>query len=289
MRPPRQMSEGMLKTSDGKKLHLRVTEPRAPCVGSLLVVHGWGEHLGSYDELAEDMSKRGFQVWRFDLRGHGRSGGLRGHTPSFQRLVEDFSEVQARVHAESPRPNRLFVLGHSMGGLLVLRALQTGAVRPQGACVSAPWLKTVMPVAAWKRRLARVMNLIVPFVPVWTPIDPAMLTSDLERIRAREDDRLVHSWITPRLAQEVSRVQETVLKEPTVRGVPLLVLIPQDDPVVDPETTTHFVKRLSESEVTVVVIKGARHEPLNEVDRRDRFDEVGAFFLRLSAGDPRAQ
>ncbi len=279
-------SDGVVETSDGKRLHVHVTEPRGRCVGSLLVVHGWGEHLGCYAELAGDMARRGLQVWRFDLRGHGRSRGLRGHAPSFQRLVQDLREIQARVLAESARPDRLFILGHSMGGLLVLRALQTGALRPRGACVSAPWLKTGMPVVPWKARLAGVLNLVLPFLPIRHPIEASMLTSDPERIRAREDDPHVHSWITPRLAQEVSRTQDAVLKDPTVGGVPLLVLIPQDDPVVDPDTTAHFVKRLTESEVEVVLVEGARHEPLNEVDRRDRFDEVGAFFLRLSGEDP---
>ncbi|NNF29304.1 MAG: hypothetical protein HKN73_18910, partial [Gemmatimonadetes bacterium] len=128
-----------------------------------------------------------------------------------------------------------------------------------------------------------------PVLPFPNPLDGDWLTRDPERRRIREQDPLVHHWITPRLAEEVRRAQLDALNTSRPVSVPLLALIPLDDPVVDPEVTAHFMERLEDPEPEIVLIEGARHEPFNEVDRRERFDEVGGFFLRLSEQERRAR
>ena len=271
-----------LRASDGTTLYVQVVTPEGELRGAVLVVHGWGEHQGLYDEFTEALVGRGWLVWRYDQRGHGRSEGRRGHTSSFHRLVEDLREVWRFMESEGPGAPRRFLLGHSMGGLVVLRALQVRAIAPDGVCLSAPWLKTRIPVPGWKAWLSRVLDRVCPILPFPNPIGSDMLTSDPERRRIRDEDPRVHHWITPRLAEEVRRAQFAALNTAPPQSVPLLALIPLADPVVDPQVTAHFVDRWKHPETRIVLVEGARHEPLNEVDRRDRFDEVGAFFLRLS-------
>ena len=277
-----------LRASDGVLLHVREDRPPGPPAGIVLIVHGWGEHQGRYDEFAAFLTDLGFAVWRYDQRGHGRSAGRRGHASAFHRLIEDLGQVWQFVGDRAGLVSPHFVLGHSMGGLLVIRALQTDAIRPDGACLSAPWLSTRLPVPVWKEILARVLNRLCPILPFPNPLDGAMLTRDPERRRDREADPLVHDWITPRLAEEVRRAQSEALNTVGLRSVPVLALIPLGDPVVAPDVTAHFMERLSDPEAEIVLIEGARHEPLNEVDRRERFDEVGGFFLRLSEEGRRA-
>lgn len=281
-------SPSSLRAGDGTELYIRTDFPPDRPRGILLVVHGWGEHQGLYDEFVGHLTGRGLAVWRYDQRGHGRSGGRRGHAAAFGRLVQDLGEVWRLLEAHAPPGSPRFVLGHSMGGLVVIRALQTGAIRPDGVCLSAPWLKTRLPVPGWKALLSRVMDRLLPSLPFPNPLEPEMLTRDAERRRIREQDPLVHHWITPRLAEEVRRAQVDALNSSWPASVPVLALIPLADPVVDPEVSVHFVERLGDPEPEIVLVEDARHEPLNEVDRRQRFDEVGGFFLRLSQEEPGA-
>jgi acylglycerol lipase len=111
----------LINTSDGKILFLRVWEPSVPSKVAVLVFHGITGYSGFYNTIGMPVSEAGYTVLGLDLRGHGLSDGKRGDYPSKQRLLKDISETISFVKMKFPV---LILLGHSLGNLVALEALQ---------------------------------------------------------------------------------------------------------------------------------------------------------------------
>ena len=276
--------EHNVRTKDGLSLLVRSTQPHVPrsCV---VVVHGWGEHSGRYDELSEELLGRGHAVWTYDQRGHGRSDGIRGHAPRFSNLVEDLRAVTTYALQETRDPGRgtgggipLMVLGHSMGGLVTLRAVQLGAVSPDGLVFSAPWLAIGTKVPLWKRWLGEIMALSFDSTPIKNPIRPERVTRDPGKMREILQDPLVHGSMTPRLFKEIEAAQRRVFQDSSRLSPRVLFFLPGDDTVVDSAVTRSFISGLPEEGRELIEVPDGRHELFNDLDRRSRFEELGGFF-----------
>ena len=221
---------------------------------------------------------RGLSVHAYDQRGHGRSDGRRGDAPSFDRLVADLNHVASSIvgrptKEKSTEGTSWFVVGHSMGGLVVLRFLQTrrghGAL---GAVLMAPWLATARRVPPWKRLLGRLVGAVAPGLPFPTGMDPDVLTRDPGRLAARARDEHAHSVISPRLFEEVEKAQVAALRAPAVGEV--LFVVPGDDLLVDAGVTSAYATRQDQEATTVLDVPGARHEAWNDLPREDVFRGV---------------
>ena len=113
-----------IRTADGLSLHVtRWVPPTAPR-GTVVLVHGLGEHAGRYTHVAAALNAAGWRVLACDQRGHGQSAGPRGGIAAPDSLLADLSRVLDSARAEQPGP--LVLLGHSLGGLVVQRSRSTG-------------------------------------------------------------------------------------------------------------------------------------------------------------------
>ena len=111
-----------LTTTDGLQLHYRCWKPELPARAEVFLIHGYNEHIGRYEHVAAAMNAAGFRFHAMDLRGHGTSEGLRGHTPSWDQFLGDVNLLLDQGESDLPS----FLYGHSMGGGIVLSyALQT--------------------------------------------------------------------------------------------------------------------------------------------------------------------
>lgn len=250
------------------RLHYRcweVAEPR----GVVLISHGLAEHSGRYVELAQDFARAGLSTYALDLRGHGRSDGRRGHARRFVRYIHDLERFRRRVAGvvdEVP----VVLLGHSLGGLVVIRYLQEyPAVPLRGAVISAPLLGVAMDVPRWKEQLGRFLYYAVPALPMSTGLDPAYLSHDPQVVEAYERDPLVHDRITPRAYGEVRREMERAFTHIARIRVPMLFLVPSQDRIARPDEMQRFARQASRdgADVEVLTYAGMYHEVLNETRR----------------------
>src|SRR5262245_5086694 len=102
---------------DGTTLH-ELTWPASTPRGAVAIIHGYGEHIGRYDQVGKALAARGLTVRGIDFRGHGQSSGARGHIQRFDEYLDDLAALAARC---PERP--LFLLAHSMGGLVAAEYL----------------------------------------------------------------------------------------------------------------------------------------------------------------------
>ncbi|HSU17965.1 MAG TPA: lysophospholipase [Longimicrobium sp.] len=251
----------------------------------LLLSHGLGEHAGRYAAVARDLAPRGIEVHALDHRGHGRSRGIRGHTARFGKLVDDFDRFAAGVMERAPRDVPVFLLAHSLGGLIGIRWLET---RPRaelcGAILSAPLLGIAKQAARWKTALSGFLSKALPWIPIPNEVDPAELSSDSAYTRSYREDPLVHDKISPRLYTEMVGAMRDAFAEKDRISLPLLFVVPGADTIVREEATLRFAESLR-GDVTVRRYPGFHHESLNELDRaRPIADLLGWMEERIGGG-----
>ena len=260
-------NDGSIVGVGGLRLAYRTWEaPNARA--ALVVVHGLGEHSGRYAEFGERMADYGFSTYAIDLRGHGLSDGRRGHSPSFDVFLQELDRFRREVEGLADFRVPLFLLGHSMGGLIALRYQEEYSARFQAAIIVSPWLATAVPVPRWKATLANALGRVFPSLPMHTRLDAALLSRDPDIVRAYRDDPLVHDYLTPRLFAELSTAMGLALQRSDKLREPLLILVPTDDRIVVAERAIRFSKSITgTADVTVRTFPGHYHELLNELDR----------------------
>jgi alpha-beta hydrolase superfamily lysophospholipase len=236
----------------------------------LILVHGIGEHSGRYERLAQELRANGVSVFAHDLRGHGRSSGRRGHISRFDDFTSDLRDFHAHVRQMAGEMPPIFLMGHSLGGLISLRCLQQYPEMPwRGAILSAPALGLRMQVPLWKRVAARVLSTGLPWLALDSGIDAADLSHDPEIVEAYLRDPLVHRRISARLFAEMQTASATAGARMAEVAVPnLLLLLPLDDRICDPDASREVAARLpSATALTVHEYADAYHEVLNETCR----------------------
>lgn len=278
--------EGNVLGAQGTRLFWRAWDaPRAR--GSLLLVHGLGEHSGRYGAFSRHLAEAGISVFAFDLRGHGRSEGPRGDVGAFPHYLQDLLAMEEVVERESPEDRPRFLLGHSLGGLIGLRRLQIFQAPYSGAVFSAPWLATALP--GWMRSLGSFLGLALPGISLPSGLRSGKLTRDPEMARAWEEDPMNYARITPRLFREVERVQKEVLDHRGAFRPPLLFLVPSGDQVVRSAVTEAFARGIVGGEIRVEILPGRLHEPLNDLGREEVVARVAHWLeekMSVPPGDP---
>ncbi len=259
-------NEGYVETVDRLRLHYRTWEVDEP-VAALLVVHGLFEHGGRYAELGGHMAGHGYSTFALDLRGHGASEGRRGHVRRFSALLQDVDRFRREVQGLVPVNLPLFLLGHSMGGLIAIRYLQEYEFPFEGAVITSPWLGNAEPMAEWMRVVMGLLDRVLPALPVPFRVDPHELTHDDERAADSRDDPRIHRTITARLFAEASKAIDDAIEDRGRIGVSVLFLVAGDDRLVDADRSASFARSLAGDDVTVEVLEGKYHEVLQERDR----------------------
>jgi alpha-beta hydrolase superfamily lysophospholipase len=226
------------------------------------LVHGLGEHIGRFARLARRLNAAGFVAVGFDLRGHGRSGGPRGHTPSYEALMDDLADFLGEVRARYARLP-LFLYGHSMGGNLVLNfCLRRGPVL-QGAIATSPWLKLAIEAPPLKLALANALDPVLPGFTQKSGLEIQALSHDEQILDDYRSDPLVHDRISTRLFKSMRESGLWALKHAAEFPVPLLLMQGTADRIIFIEATREFA-RLAGKRVTWHAWDGMYHETHNE-------------------------
>ena len=270
---PVKQSHGYMEGVGRLRLHYRTWELENP-EAAVILVHGMFEHARRYEELAEYLAGHGLSTFVLDLRGHGASEGRRGHVRSFDVLLQDLDRFRREVRGLVTVDLPLFLIGHSLGGLVGLRYLEEYEVSFHGAVITSPWLGTAVSIPRWQVLMAAVLNRVLPAFPFPFKLDASELTQDPDRAADYRDDPQIHSTITPRLFTEISSAIETALRRGDRIGVPVLFLLAGADTIVDTQRSLAFARSLPSQDITVEVLEGQYHEVLQERDRAQTMAEV---------------
>jgi alpha-beta hydrolase superfamily lysophospholipase len=265
--------EGWFTGAGGTSLFRRTWRSTGPSRAVLINLHGLGDHGGLYPALVEHFTGRGITVHAPDLRGNGRSAGRRGYIERWEEYREDLDRFVALVREEeSDRP--LFLLGNSLGGLIVLDYVQNR--RPEGirgVIVASPPLGR-LGVPAPLMALGRLMSRVWPSFSVRTGMDLTGLARDPAVVATVLADPLFHRLGTARLSTEVvaaiARMHEAAPGFP----LPLLVLHGGKDRMVSPDGSRAFVPRVGHPDHELREYPDAYHALFADIGREQVLTDV---------------
>lgn len=197
---------------------------------SVLIVHGLGEHSGRYEAVGDQLTTAGLEVFAYDQRGMGGSGGRRGDVERWSLFLDDLGERLAVVKAGAAgRP--LVLYGHSLGGLDVAGYLLSPRPRPDLAVLSSPALDSAIP--GWKKRLAVVLARVAPRTEIPNGVKGETISRDPSVAAKTVDDPFCVKFSTARFGAAALAEQARVRRECTGGfGIPTLVLHGEDDGLV---------------------------------------------------------
>jgi alpha-beta hydrolase superfamily lysophospholipase len=250
---------------DGTQLYFQGWEPETSPRAAVCLVHGLGEHSGRYAHVGLRLNDAGFSLLGFDLRGHGRSGGPRGHTSSYDTILDDISRLVDEAAALFPGQPR-FLYGHSMGGGLVLNYALRRRPSLAGVIATSPWLRLALAPSPAKLALARATGHLLPTFTQSNGLNPADLSRDPEVVRAYESDPLVHGRISSRLAVSVLDAGEWALAHAAEFALPLLITHGSADRITSAEASREFARHVS-GDSTFRLWEGFYHETHNEPEK----------------------
>lgn len=272
-------SHDALLTEDGLQLPARAWLPDEGGSERAVVVllHGFGEHIGRYDRLATRLVREGYAVRGFDQRGHGYAPGVRANVDHFDRFARDAARFVGQVAALHPgRPLVLF--GHSMGGVVAARALQLGLATPQLLVLSSPAFLLGAEVPGWARRLLALIARPFPNLPT-VRLDTRQLSRDAAEVRAYDTDPAVfHGPVKARIASEMARAGAQAIAEGARITVPTLIVHGKDDQVTLASGSGALMGKLSGRDAQLKLYDEGPHELFNDPLRERVTIDVLAWF-----------
>lgn len=254
---------GTLDASDKTKLFFR-NRPVENEIARLVLVHGLGEHSGRYDHVIRLLNGKGISVLAYDHRGHGKSGGKRGHIIRFDEYLTDLNQMLEKAAGGMQEGMKLLLFGHSMGGLIVLNYVEKFPDRVNAVIASSPGLAPADKVPVIKGTLGKLMSSIWPSLTFDNELDPDNLSHDRQVVADYINDPLVHRSITSRWFTEfLKAMNETVNGGANIR-IPLLLQVAGADHIVCPETSKNFFQTIKATDKTLHFYDGLYHEIYNE-------------------------
>ncbi len=258
-------------SNDALNLFAQSWEPEGEVKGAIALVHGLGEHSGRYRHWVEKLCEAGYAVVSFDLRGHGRSEGQRGHTPSFDHYADDIEILLDHTRNRfSDKP--LFIYGHSLGGLIVLFFLIQRQPDLSGAVITNPGLRTALGEQKVKVMLARLLGSLMPAGSMASGLEQEALARDQAVIEAYRNDPLVHDKVSFGFGKQSLLAIDYIFSNAERINLPLLLMHGTADRIAYVSGPEELASRAPDS-CNLKIWEGFYHELHNEPEK----DAVFAF------------
>jgi alpha-beta hydrolase superfamily lysophospholipase len=254
------------KARGSSRLYQQSWTPDGDVRAGILLVHGLGEHSSRYTHVAEHLTERGFAVHTLDHYGHGKSEGQPGYVERFSVFLDGVTALLHKVQSENPEQS-LFLVGHSMGGLIAATFLleQQAAFR---ACVlSGPAIKSDQAPPAIVVALIRLIAVLVPTAPL-IQLDASGVSRDPDVVKAYMNDPLVHHGkLSARLLAEMSATMKSTLAKADDIRIPIILMHGDADLLTAPSGSVELHARVGSDDKTLKLYPGLFHEIFNEPEQ----------------------
>lgn len=264
-----EISEWNWKSFDDLDMYARAWTPDGKPTAVLLLVIGLGEHVSRYDHVGAALANKGYALLGFDTRGHGKSGGRRGCSPSTEAFMLDIDSMLSQAATRYPG-TRQFIYGHSLGGILVLNYLLCRQPALAGAVVTSPGLRTALETQKVKVMLAKVLGTLMPSVTMPSGLDAKMISRLPEVVDRYKQDPLVHDRLSFGMGKDMLVTISWIYEHASELQIPLLLMHGTDDKLAFVRGSREFAQKAGRN-VTLKEWDGLWHELHNEPEQAQVF------------------
>jgi alpha-beta hydrolase superfamily lysophospholipase len=258
---------------DGLAFYVQGWEPDSNPKAALALVHGVGEHTGRYPHVGKALTDAGYVLAGFDLRGHGKSGGARGHFPYLDAVMMDIARFRDLLSERYPNLPQ-FLYGHSLGGLLSLTyALKNKQAGIKGVMVTGAGLRSALQEQKAKVAIAKVLGSLLPTITIPSDLDPNAISRDKSVVDAYVHDSLVHDKTSLGFGKSALTAIDFCWAHAREFTHPLLMMHGKADALVYPSGSEDFARLAgaNNKDVTLKLWSGLYHEIHNEPEQADVF------------------
>jgi alpha-beta hydrolase superfamily lysophospholipase len=264
--------EGKFKGVNGVELYYQVLYPKASAPkAAVILVHGHGDHSGGLQNLSKSLVERDFLVYAFDLRGHGKSSGKRGFILDWDEYRNDLHAFRKLVATEVPELP-LFIVGHSIGGVIVLDYTLDYSEGLAGLIAISPAIS--YEVTPSERLLITLMGKLKPDYSIVKTGNSQVLTKDPEELDRLAADELRHDVVTPGLGRGLMRTVARLANEAKSIKLPFLLQFGLEDELTPPAKLHQFFDTVSSSNKHKFEYPHMRHRPFDDLEREQFFEDM---------------
>lgn len=268
-----------LTTSDGLKLVGESTSPSGEIKGVIVLLHGMGEHFGRYQHVAKYFAGIGYAIVGIDHRGHGKSEGKKGHTPSYDQLMNDIDLLVKKATELFPgKPVILY--GHSMGANLAANFTLRKKPVLKGLILTGPYFKLAFDPPAWKVKLGKISAGIIPTLTQPTGLEVEAISRDEAVVSAYKSDPLVHDKITSSFFVNVHTAGPYAIEHAKDLTIKTLAMHGTADRLTSSKGTEEFAAQ-NPSMIELKLWDGFYHEIHNEKEQQQVFDYMANWMAKL--------
>ncbi len=255
--------ESSFTDSGNRQIYYQAWLPEGAPKAVLLLVHGLAEHSGRYMNIVNRFVPLGYAVYGADHPGHGRSTGLRGYVAKFTDYTDTLAEF-ARMVGAWQKDKPVFLVGHSMGGLIGALHLLSHQQELKGAVLSGPGVKVPDNIPAFTVFAGKLLSTLLPRVGIIT-LEEEAVSRDFAVLKAyREDPLVFHGKISARLAARMLQAMQKIEAEASQITLPILILQGSADRLVPPSAAQMLYDRVSSADKKLIFYEGFYHEVFNE-------------------------
>ncbi len=269
-------AEGSFQTPKGAKIYYQHWQPESNPKAILFIVHGLAEHSRRYMNIVNYFVPRGYAVYGLDHIGHGKSDGTRVFIERFGDFTEPLKTYFDQIQGWHPGVP-VFLVGHSLGGLIGSVYLLEHQDELKGAVLSAPAVKVSDTISPVTITIGKLLSGILPKAGLLA-LDATAISKDKAVVDAYLNDPLVYTGkVTARLAAEMLSAMQRVTAEANTIHLPILLLQGSEDRLVDPGGAKMLYEKARAADKTLKVYEGLFHEIFNEPEREQVLKDVEAW------------
>jgi alpha-beta hydrolase superfamily lysophospholipase len=266
-------TEGTFNSIRNANIYYQAWLPDGKVKAVLLVVHGVAEHSGRYLNIVNHFVPLGYAVYGLDHIGHGKSDGQRVYIERFEDYTDPLTTFFTMIHGwQAGKP--IFILGHSLGGLIVSYYLLDHQKDFAGAIISAPGIKLGDNITPLTITMGKLISKIAPRAGLLA-LDASQISKDQTVVNAYVNDPLVYTGkITARLGAEMLRAMTRVSADVGKLNLPMIIVQGKDDKLVDPAGSQMLYDKSSSMDKSLKMYAGLYHEVFNEPEKEQVMADV---------------
>ncbi|MBL4818855.1 MAG: lysophospholipase, partial [Deltaproteobacteria bacterium] len=251
-------SKDWISSRDGTKLYIKpalVDNPKH----TIVLVHGFAEHIGRYQDLIERLNQSNMNVIGLDFRGHGQSDGQRGYIDSLSQYEEDL-DAAVQTAKQKTGTQKVTILAHSMGALIASCYAVNRADQVSGLILSSPLIALSVKVPYWKQQVGQIMSTLWPTFSMPNTMDPKYLSHDPKTVQDYEKDPLVFHEVNARWFEQVTGFKGEAIKIAAKIQTPMLVQLSDEEQIVSFDASKEWFDHIPGADSSVKVYEGFYHE-----------------------------